>query len=77
MTFFKIANIVFKIDGGCFFVCCFYLIFILKPFDRVPHTSKKTQKSKQEVKKRLEESLINDVNHENKDIKEKGGKVEK
>ena len=58
-------------------MCCFYLIFILKPFDRVPHTSKKTQKSKQEVKKRLDESLINDVNHENKDIKEKGGKVEK
>ena len=58
-------------------MCCVYLIFILKPFDRFPHASKKTQKSKQEVKKRLEESLINDVNHENKDIKEKGGKVEK
>lgn len=36
-----------------------------------------TRKSKQEIKKKLEESIINDDKHENKDIKQKAVKVRK
>ena len=34
------------------------------------------RKSKQEIKKKLEDSLINEEKHENKDIEEKPGKVQ-
>lgn len=36
-----------------------------------------TRKSKQEIKKKLEESITNDDKHENKDIKQKAVKVGK
>ena len=38
---------------------------------------KKTRKTKQKVKKKFEESLINGEKHENKDIEEKSDKMEK
>ena len=34
------------------------------------------RKSKQEIKKELEDFLINEEKHENKDIEEKAGKVQ-
>ena len=54
---------------------CNYVFLIHKKCNNAPRTYKKTWKTKQEVKKELEESLICE-NHENKDIKDKAETVE-
>lgn len=42
----------------------------------VDETIKKTEKTKKEIKKELEDSIINGERNENKDIDEKASKVE-
>ena len=84
-NFFKLTSTAFKTDDGCFFVCCVYLVFNLKAvwfkYKNLAAVlvlwTVKTQNSKQEVKKELEESLFNGEKHGNKNIGEKAPKVEK
>ena len=49
----------------------------MQSFESLPDSSKKTRKTKQGVKKELEESIINGELNENKDLKakSKNGKI--
>ena len=51
--------------------------FQIQNLDNIPETSKKIRKSKEKIKKELEDSTINCERHENKELEEKAAKVEK
>ena len=47
----------------------------MQNLESIVETSKKTQKTKQQIKKDLKDSIINGKRNENKGIEEKGSKM--
>ena len=49
--------------------------FQIKNFDSISETSSQIRKSKEEIKKKLKDSIVNGARHENKELEKKASKV--